>query len=110
MSRQAAPLTPDELCSRVVITVPEYAATFCADERTVVATSKKAGSKHCGSAQPGESWSLRYCGNAGSLRQRPRRRRDVCGLRRRAVMQFETARSAGTAPLDRGAARKSLTD
>ena len=31
----AQPLLPDELRSRVVITVGEYAATFFADERTV---------------------------------------------------------------------------
>jgi excisionase family DNA binding protein len=35
MSIARAPLTPAELRSRVVITVPEYAATFSADERTV---------------------------------------------------------------------------
>jgi excisionase family DNA binding protein len=29
------PLSPEELRGRVVITVAEYAATFCADERTV---------------------------------------------------------------------------
>jgi excisionase family DNA binding protein len=29
------PLTPAELRSRIVLTVPEYAATFFADERTV---------------------------------------------------------------------------
>jgi hypothetical protein len=35
MSAARKPLTVAELVTRVVITVPEYAATFCADERTV---------------------------------------------------------------------------
>jgi excisionase family DNA binding protein len=35
MSTTRQPLTPNELCGRIVITVPEYAATFGYDERTV---------------------------------------------------------------------------
>jgi hypothetical protein len=35
MSTAREPLTPAQLRSRVVISVPEYAATFDADERTV---------------------------------------------------------------------------
>lgn len=64
-ARGRQPLTPAELLGRVVITVPEYAATFFADERTVRRDIKVG---RLNALQVGDTWRilvaplLRQCG------------------------------------------------